>query len=146
MAGCSLCGVVAHRVPFLLRPPGAATWRPHRLLIGSTCGLDGRQALLGLSHFWEWSVAQGRYLLACTLSMQRCSCTSVSLCCRPPQAMVFALENADAAGDVVEVLEEALTLPETAPATKLARLYLVNDILANATAPVRNASRWVPAY
>lgn len=58
-----------------------------------------------------------------------------------PQAMVFALENADAAGDVVEVLEEALTLPETAPATKLARLYLVNDILANATAPVRNASR-----
>jgi U2-associated protein SR140 len=55
--------------------------------------------------------------------------------------MVFALENADAAGDVVEVLEEALTLPETAPGTKLARLYLVNDILANATAPVRNASR-----
>jgi U2-associated protein SR140 len=55
--------------------------------------------------------------------------------------MVFALENADAAGDVVEVLEEALTLLETAPATKLARLYLVNDILANATAPVRNASR-----
>jgi hypothetical protein len=58
--------------------------------------------------------------------------------------MVFALENADAAGDVVEVLEEALTLPETAPGTKLARLYLVNDILANATAPVRNASRWGP--
>jgi hypothetical protein len=59
------------------------------------------------------------------------------------QAMVFALENADAAGDVVEVLEEALTLSETPPATKLARLYLVNDILANATAPVRNASRCV---
>lgn len=57
--------------------------------------------------------------------------------------MVFALENADAAGDVVEVLEEALSLAETPPATKLARLYLVNDILANATAPVRNASRWV---
>ena len=52
------------------------------------------------------------------------------------------MENADAAGDVVEVLEEALTLPETPPATKLARLYLVNDILANATAPVRNASRY----
>jgi U2-associated protein SR140 len=57
------------------------------------------------------------------------------------QAMVFALENADAAADVVEVLEEALTLPETAPATKLARLFLVNDILHNSTAPVRNASR-----
>jgi hypothetical protein len=57
------------------------------------------------------------------------------------QAMVFALENADAAADVVEVLEEALTLPETSPATKLARLFLVNDILHNSTAPVRNASR-----
>ncbi len=54
---------------------------------------------------------------------------------------MFALDNADAAADVVDVLGEALTLPETAPATKLARLFLVNDILANATAPVRNASR-----
>lgn len=57
------------------------------------------------------------------------------------QAMLFALDNADAAADVVEVLEEALTLPETPPATKLARLFLVNDILHNSTAPVRNASR-----
>lgn len=69
-------------------------------------------------------------------------CLCLLLHVDPAQAMVFALENADSAGDVVEVLEEALTLPETAPATKLARLYLVNDILANATAPVRNASRW----
>ncbi|KAF6245152.1 hypothetical protein COO60DRAFT_1467710, partial [Scenedesmus sp. NREL 46B-D3] len=58
------------------------------------------------------------------------------------EAMVFALENADAATDVVEVLGEALTLPETAPATKLARLFLVSDILHNSTAPVRNASRY----
>jgi U2-associated protein SR140 len=56
--------------------------------------------------------------------------------------MLFALDNADAAADVVEVLEESLTLPETPPATKLARLFLVNDILHNSTAPVRNASRW----
>lgn len=55
--------------------------------------------------------------------------------------MIFALEHADAAADVCEILEEALTLPETAPATKMARLFLVNDILHNSTAPVRNASR-----
>eukprot|EP00878_Enallax_costatus_P028828 GHUV01031177.1.p1 GENE.GHUV01031177.1~~GHUV01031177.1.p1 ORF type:complete len:188 (-),score=55.53 GHUV01031177.1:1472-2035(-) len=58
------------------------------------------------------------------------------------QAMVFALEHADAAADVCEILEEALTLSETPPATKLARLFLVNDILHNSTAPVRNASRY----
>jgi U2-associated protein SR140 len=56
--------------------------------------------------------------------------------------MVFALDNADAAGDVVEVLAESLTLSETPPPTKLARLFLVNDILHNSTAPVRNASRY----
>ncbi|KAF8062719.1 RRC1 [Scenedesmus sp. PABB004] len=42
------------------------------------------------------------------------------------EAMLFALDHADAAADVVE----------------LARLYLAHDILANATAPVRNASRY----
>lgn len=58
------------------------------------------------------------------------------------QGMVFALDNADAAGDVVDILQESLTLPETAPPTKLARLFLVSDILHNSTAPVRNASRY----
>jgi hypothetical protein len=82
------------------------------------------------------------------LTWLRCRSLCLRLLLLPPplllpllQAMVFALENADAAADVVEVLEEALTLPETAPATKLARLFLVNDILHNSTAPVRNASR-----
>jgi U2-associated protein SR140 len=56
--------------------------------------------------------------------------------------MVFALDNADAAGDVVEVLAESLTLKETPPAVKLARLFVVSDILHNSTAPVRNASRY----
>ena len=58
------------------------------------------------------------------------------------QVMVFALDNADAAGDVVEVLAESLTLKETPAAVKLARLFAVNDILHNSTAPVRNASRY----
>jgi hypothetical protein len=43
---------------------------------------------------------------------------------------------------VVEVLSDALTLPETPVPTKVARLMLVSDILHNSTAPVRNASRY----
>jgi len=50
--------------------------------------------------------------------------------------MVFALDNADAASEVTDLLAQALTLSETAPRLKLARLLLASDILANATAPV----------
>eukprot|EP00798_Chlamydomonas_sp_ICE-L_P032267 gene32267-16833_t len=57
-------------------------------------------------------------------------------------AMMFTIDNADAAGEVVEILSEALTLPETPVPTKIARLFLVSDILHNSTAPVRNASRY----
>lgn len=57
-------------------------------------------------------------------------------------AMGFALDNADAAGEVVEVLTESLTLKETQPPTKIARLMLVSDILHNSSAPVKNASAY----
>ncbi|KAK9824009.1 hypothetical protein WJX72_006933 [[Myrmecia] bisecta] len=57
-------------------------------------------------------------------------------------AMVFALDNADSSSEVVEILAESLTLPETPVPTKVARLFLVSDILHNSTAPVRNASRY----
>ncbi|AQK69026.1 Protein RRC1 [Zea mays] len=55
-------------------------------------------------------------------------------------AMGFALDNADAAGEIVEVLTESLTLKETSIPTKVARLMLVSDILHNSSAPVKNAS------
>lgn len=58
------------------------------------------------------------------------------------EAMGFALDNADAAGEVVEVLTESLTLKETPIPTKVARLMLVSDILHNSSAPVRNASAY----
>ncbi|KAH9295687.1 hypothetical protein KI387_039275 [Taxus chinensis] len=58
------------------------------------------------------------------------------------EAMGFALDNADAAGEVVEVLTESLTLKETALPTKVARLMLVSDILHNSSAPVKNASAY----
>ena len=43
---------------------------------------------------------------------------------------------------VVEVLADALSLPETPVPVKVARLLLASDILHNSTAPVRNASRY----
>ena len=52
----------------------------------------------------------------------------------------FALDNTDAAGEVVEVVEvltESLTLKETPIPTKVARLMLVSDILYNSSAPVK---------
>ena len=58
--------------------------------------------------------------------------------------MGFALDNADAAADVIQVLKEALLVQgaSTTWKTKLARLYLLSDILQNSSAPVRNASRY----
>ncbi|KAI3996611.1 hypothetical protein MKX01_009443, partial [Papaver californicum] len=58
------------------------------------------------------------------------------------EAMGFALDNADAAGEVVEVLTESLTLKETHIPTKVSRLMLVSDILHNSSAPVKNASAY----
>uniref|UniRef100_A0A2P2MP22 RNA recognition motif-containing family protein n=3 Tax=Rhizophora mucronata TaxID=61149 RepID=A0A2P2MP22_RHIMU len=58
------------------------------------------------------------------------------------EAMGFALDNADAAGEIVEVLTESLTLKETPIPTKVARLMLVSDVLHNCSAPVKNASAY----
>ncbi|KAF8392994.1 hypothetical protein HHK36_021235 [Tetracentron sinense] len=58
------------------------------------------------------------------------------------EAMGFALDNADAAGEIVEVLSESLTLKETPVPSKVARLMLVSDVLHNSSAPVKNASAY----
>lgn len=47
------------------------------------------------------------------------------------EAMGFALDNADASEEVVEALRDSLVVAETAMGVKLARLYLVSDILHN---------------
>lgn len=57
-------------------------------------------------------------------------------------AMGFALDAADCAAEVVEVVAEALTLAETPIPSKVARLMLVSDILHNSSAPVKNASAY----
>ncbi|KAG2440272.1 hypothetical protein HXX76_004384 [Chlamydomonas incerta] len=57
-------------------------------------------------------------------------------------AMMFCLSAADACGEIVDILAESLSLSETAVPLKIARLFLLSDLLHNATAPVRNASRY----
>lgn len=54
--------------------------------------------------------------------------------------MIFCIEHADAADEICETLCEALTNLSTAPSKKIARLYLVSDILHNCTVKVQNAS------
>lgn len=58
----------------------------------------------------------------------------------------FALDHAESSIELVEVITEALTLKETPFNTKLARFYLVSDILHNCTAAVPNASSFRSLY
>ncbi|XP_076866924.1 U2 snRNP-associated SURP motif-containing protein-like [Brachyhypopomus gauderio] len=55
-------------------------------------------------------------------------------------AMLFCLERAEAAEEVVTCIAEALSILHTPLQKKVARLYLVSDILYNSCAKVANAS------
>ncbi|XP_067631661.1 U2 snRNP-associated SURP motif-containing protein [Eurosta solidaginis] len=55
-------------------------------------------------------------------------------------AMIFCIEHADAADEISECIAESLANPETLPSKKIARLYLISDILHNCTVKVANAS------
>lgn len=55
-------------------------------------------------------------------------------------AMIFCIEHADAADEICDCITESLTNPETAIHKKIARIYLVSDILHNCTVKVQNAS------
>ncbi|KAJ3132651.1 U2 snRNP-associated SURP domain-containing protein, partial [Irineochytrium annulatum] len=59
-------------------------------------------------------------------------------------AMLFCLDHADAADEIAETLARSLTLPATPIfPTKIARLYLLSDVLHNSGAPnVPNAWRF----
>lgn len=56
------------------------------------------------------------------------------------EAMIWCIDHADSAEEVSECLYESLSLQETPLPMKIARLYLVNDILQNSTA--KNASMY----
>nr|XP_020454418.1 U2 snRNP-associated SURP motif-containing protein-like isoform X1 [Monopterus albus]XP_020454419.1 U2 snRNP-associated SURP motif-containing protein-like isoform X1 [Monopterus albus]XP_020454420.1 U2 snRNP-associated SURP motif-containing protein-like isoform X1 [Monopterus albus]XP_020454421.1 U2 snRNP-associated SURP motif-containing protein-like isoform X1 [Monopterus albus]XP_020454422.1 U2 snRNP-associated SURP motif-containing protein-like isoform X1 [Monopterus albus]XP_020454423.1 len=55
-------------------------------------------------------------------------------------AMLFCLERADAAEEVVGVIAESFSLLQTPLQKKIARLYLVSDVLHNSCAKVAGAS------
>jgi U2-associated protein SR140 len=55
-------------------------------------------------------------------------------------AMIFCIEHAEAADEICDCIAESLLNPETAIHKKIARIYLVSDILHNCTVKVQNAS------
>ncbi|KAK9889205.1 hypothetical protein WA026_004485 [Henosepilachna vigintioctopunctata] len=56
------------------------------------------------------------------------------------EVMVFCIEHSDAADEVVECITESLSNPNTQISKKIARLYLVSDILHNCGVKVNKAS------
>ncbi|XP_065367356.1 U2 snRNP-associated SURP motif-containing protein [Calliphora vicina] len=55
-------------------------------------------------------------------------------------AMIFCIEHADAADEICECIAESLANPGTLASRKIARLYLISDILNNCTVKVTNVS------
>ncbi|XP_059173401.1 U2 snRNP-associated SURP motif-containing protein-like isoform X2 [Physella acuta] len=56
------------------------------------------------------------------------------------EAMVWCLDHAEAAEEIVECIAESLSILQTPLPKKIARLFLVSDILFNSSAKVPNAS------
>mgnify|MGYP001794566282 CR=1 FL=1 len=54
--------------------------------------------------------------------------------------MVWCLEHADAAEEIVEIITDSLSIADTPLNKKLARLYIVSDILYNSSAKLPNVS------
>lgn len=55
-------------------------------------------------------------------------------------AMIFCIEHADAAEEICECIAESLSSNETMVKRKIARIYLISDILHNCSVKVSNAS------
>lgn len=54
--------------------------------------------------------------------------------------MIFCIEHADAAEEICECITESLSSNETVVKKKVARIYLISDILHNSAVKVQNAS------
>ncbi|RHZ47320.1 hypothetical protein Glove_585g13 [Diversispora epigaea] len=55
------------------------------------------------------------------------------------KTMTFAIDHSDAADEIVDIICKALIIKETPIVTKVARLYLVSDILHNSSVSIPNA-------
>ncbi|XP_077293313.1 U2 snRNP-associated SURP motif-containing protein [Arctopsyche grandis] len=62
------------------------------------------------------------------------------------EAMVFCMEHAEAAEEISDCIAEALGIVSTAIPKKIARLYLVSDILHNCGIKLTNASHYRRAF
>jgi len=58
------------------------------------------------------------------------------------EAMIWCVEHADGSEEIIDCITESLTLMETPLTSKIARLYLVTDILHNCAARVSNVSSY----
>ena len=70
--------------------------------------------------------------------LQNISCSRSKI----KRCMGFALDYAECSGDIVDLIKESLLVDETPIPVKMGRLYLLSDILHNASAPVRHASTY----
>jgi U2-associated protein SR140 len=57
-------------------------------------------------------------------------------------AMGFAYDKVESSEDIANMLKQSLLVAETPPPTRMARLYLISDILHNSGAPIKNASSY----
>ncbi|KAI8985127.1 hypothetical protein BDB01DRAFT_789003 [Pilobolus umbonatus] len=58
------------------------------------------------------------------------------------RTMAFAIDHADAASEIVDLLCKSILIPDSPLSVKLARLYLVSDILHNSSVHVSNAWKY----
>lgn len=56
------------------------------------------------------------------------------------ETMIYCIDHAEAAEEIVACITESLTISETPLFKKIARLYLISDILHNCSVKVANAS------
>ncbi|KAH7057753.1 hypothetical protein BKA57DRAFT_447667 [Linnemannia elongata] len=54
------------------------------------------------------------------------------------RAMLFCMQHAEAADEIVQILVEAMVLSTTPQQVRMARLYLISDILHNSSIPLPN--------
>ncbi|GFS97980.1 hypothetical protein NPIL_585381, partial [Nephila pilipes] len=56
------------------------------------------------------------------------------------ETMIYCIDHAEAAEEIIECVGEAIAIPEAPLYKKIARLYLISDILHNCSVKVANAS------
>lgn len=62
------------------------------------------------------------------------------------RAMAFAIDHSDAAEEVVDLICKSMLMTDSPLSVKLARLYLVSDILHNSSVHVSNAWKYRKEY